>query len=119
MSRLEQISQARANIELAQEEIKGIASKINDPSASAAAIQELALQINRASEKVREAEAKINKENLFFYSIVASVLGLVSLAAVFGIIFLAFNNGGSAPSDALIAIGSGAVGALAGVMKML
>lgn len=64
---------------------------------------------------VETSRVKPLESDVWIYRIVVLVLGLVVLSATLGLIFV-FNDGASKIPETLTALGSGALGALAGLL---
>jgi len=81
------------------------------------------LPVRKAEAEVRKAEAEANKEvaveeapDRWILRIGVAMLGLIALAVVGGVLALKFHDSGTSIPDSLIAIGAGALGALAGIL---
>lgn len=92
--------------------VEDLAARVHRDPTLAARLKE-----DPAGELSRIAKEPVYKSDRWIYRIVASVLGLIGLIAVVGAILLAF--AGSEIPDVLVALGSAAVGALAGLFNPL
>ena len=86
---------------------------LSDPAALARLPTDASEVLNDAADK---AIAMTSLPDTWIYRIVVGSLGLVALIVVVGYIAHAMNGGAPAIPDGVIAIGSAAVGALAGLL---
>jgi cytochrome bd-type quinol oxidase subunit 1 len=74
-----------------------------------AVLQELATQVTRENPSV--------ESDVWIYRIVVGLIGFTALVAVGGAIWIATIRGSQSVPDILTALGSGAIGALAGLLS--
>lgn len=75
------------------------------------------ITVKKLAEQAKEqVSARALEQDPLIYRIVVSSLGLVTLLVVIGAIALAFNSAQDKIPDVLTALGSAAIGALAGIL---